>query len=143
MILPGSLIPSDKYILKNLTFMVRISTRVVTSPRWSNSLQRSIICQILYKDQRKFILCRKIKYLSAFYFLMKVLCHKPVFPNLFTSLSNFSTVNSLRTCSTGTGITQVSEIVSLPALSNFQWKSCPLTCCTTSSRWVVWSSKRI
>ena len=32
MILPGSLIPSDKYFLKNLTFVVRISTRVATSP---------------------------------------------------------------------------------------------------------------
>ena len=31
-ILPGSLIPSDKYFLKNLTFVVRISTRVATSP---------------------------------------------------------------------------------------------------------------
>ena len=39
MILPGSLIPSDKYFLKNLTFVVRISTRVVTSPFQSNSLR--------------------------------------------------------------------------------------------------------
>ena len=38
MILPGSLIPSDKYFLKNLTFVVRISTRVATSPFQSNSL---------------------------------------------------------------------------------------------------------
>ena len=39
MILPGSLIHSDKYFLKNLTFVVRISTRVVTSPFQSNSLR--------------------------------------------------------------------------------------------------------
>ena len=39
MILPGSLIPSDKYFLKNLTFLVRISTRVATSPFQSNSLR--------------------------------------------------------------------------------------------------------
>ena len=39
MILPGSLIPSDKYFLKNLTFVVRISTRVATSPFQSNSLR--------------------------------------------------------------------------------------------------------
>ena len=39
MILPGSLIPSDKYFLKNLTFVVRISTRVVTSPFQSNFLR--------------------------------------------------------------------------------------------------------
>ena len=38
MILLGSLIPSDKYFLKNLTFVVRISTRVATSPFQSNSL---------------------------------------------------------------------------------------------------------
>ena len=40
MILPGSLIPSNKYFLKNLTFVVRISTRVATSPFQSNSLRR-------------------------------------------------------------------------------------------------------
>ena len=39
MILPRSLIPSDKYFLKNLTFVVRISTRVATSPFQSNSLR--------------------------------------------------------------------------------------------------------
>ena len=39
MILPGSLIPSDKYFLKNLTFVVCISTRVATSPFQSNSLR--------------------------------------------------------------------------------------------------------
>ena len=39
MILPGSLIPLDKYFLKNLTFVVRISTRVATSPFQSNSLR--------------------------------------------------------------------------------------------------------
>ena len=39
MILPGSLIPSHKYFLKNLTFVVRISTRVATSPFQSNSLR--------------------------------------------------------------------------------------------------------
>ena len=39
MILPGLLIPSDKYFLKNLTFVVRISTRVATSPFQSNSLR--------------------------------------------------------------------------------------------------------
>ena len=39
MILPGSLIPSNKYFLKNLTFVVRISTRVATSPFQSNSLR--------------------------------------------------------------------------------------------------------
>ena len=39
MILPGSLIPSDKYFLKNLTVVVRISTRVATSPFQSNSLR--------------------------------------------------------------------------------------------------------
>ena len=39
MILPGSLIPSDKYFLKNLTFVVRTSTRVATSPFQSNSLR--------------------------------------------------------------------------------------------------------
>ena len=38
MILPGSLIPLDKYFLKNLTFVIRISTRVATSPFQSNSL---------------------------------------------------------------------------------------------------------
>ena len=37
MILPRSLIPSDKYFLKNLTFVVRISTRVATSSIQSNS----------------------------------------------------------------------------------------------------------
>ena len=37
-ILPGSLIPSDKYFLKNLTFVV-VSTRVATSPFQSNSLR--------------------------------------------------------------------------------------------------------
>ena len=39
MILPGSLIPSDKYFLKNLTFVVSISTRVATSPFQSKSLR--------------------------------------------------------------------------------------------------------
>ena len=39
MILPGSLIPSHKYFLKNLTFVVRISTHVATSPFQSNSLR--------------------------------------------------------------------------------------------------------
>ena len=39
MILPGSLIPWDKYFLKNLTFVVRISTRVATSPFQSNSVR--------------------------------------------------------------------------------------------------------
>ena len=39
MILPGSLIPSDKYFSKNLTFVVRISTGVATSPFQSNSLR--------------------------------------------------------------------------------------------------------
>ena len=39
MILPESLIPSDKYFLKNLTFKVCISTRVATSPFQSNSLR--------------------------------------------------------------------------------------------------------
>ena len=39
MILLGSLIPSDKYFLKNLTLVVRISTRVATSPFQSNSLR--------------------------------------------------------------------------------------------------------
>ena len=39
MILPGSLIPSHKCFLKNLTFVVRISTRVATSPFQSNSLR--------------------------------------------------------------------------------------------------------
>ena len=37
--LTDSLIPSDKYFLKNLTFVVRISTRVATSPFQSNSLR--------------------------------------------------------------------------------------------------------
>ena len=37
--LSGSLIPWDKYFLKNLTFVVRISTRVATSPFQSNSLR--------------------------------------------------------------------------------------------------------
>ena len=39
MILPGSQTPSDKYLLKNLTFVVRISTRVATSPFQLNSLR--------------------------------------------------------------------------------------------------------
>ena len=42
-ILPGSLIPSHKYFLKNLTFVVRISTRVATSPFQSNSLQEEVV----------------------------------------------------------------------------------------------------
>ena len=37
--MPGSLIASDKYFLKNLTFVVRISTRVATSPFQLNSLR--------------------------------------------------------------------------------------------------------
>ena len=46
MILPGSLIPSDKYFLKNLTFVVRISTRVATSPFQSpfHSSQSLVVC---------------------------------------------------------------------------------------------------
>ena len=39
MILLQSLILSDKYFLKNLTFVVRISTRVATPPFQSNSLR--------------------------------------------------------------------------------------------------------
>ena len=39
MILSGSLIPSYKYLLKTLTFVVRTSTRVATSPFQSNSLR--------------------------------------------------------------------------------------------------------
>ena len=39
MILPGSLIPSDTYFLKNLTFVVCIFTHVATSPFQSNSLR--------------------------------------------------------------------------------------------------------
>ena len=39
MIIPGLFIPSDKYFLKNLTFVVRISTRVAASPFQSNSLR--------------------------------------------------------------------------------------------------------
>ena len=39
MILSGSLIPADKYFLKNLTFVVRITARVSTSPFQSNSLR--------------------------------------------------------------------------------------------------------
>ena len=39
MILPGPLIPSDKYFSKNLTFVVRISTRVPTSSFQSKSLR--------------------------------------------------------------------------------------------------------
>ena len=39
MIVSGSLIPSHKYFLKNLAFVVRISTRVATSPFQSNSLR--------------------------------------------------------------------------------------------------------
>ena len=41
-ILPEAFIPSNKYFLKNLTFVVRISTRVATSPFQSNS----IICPV-------------------------------------------------------------------------------------------------
>ena len=39
MTLSGSLIPSDKYFVKNFPFVVRISTRVATSPFQSNSLR--------------------------------------------------------------------------------------------------------
>ena len=59
MILPGSLIPSDKYFLKNLTFVVRISTRVATSPFQSNSLRKKqFITRSTVKItcQRRFVL---------------------------------------------------------------------------------------
>ena len=60
MILPGSLILWDKYFFKNLTFVVRISTRVATSPSQSNSLrgqdeeqQLKKQCHCLLKTSKK------------------------------------------------------------------------------------------